>query len=157
MSLFLLNATLAFVWAFVMGGISLLNLSVGFVIGYGALWICRPLFGNSIYFGRIWRVLRLLLFFLYELVVSSLRVVWDVVTPTHYSRPGIIAMPLSVKSDGEIMTVANLISLTPGTLSLDVSDDRRTLYVHAMFVDDPEDIRRELKEGMERKVIEAME
>ena len=157
MNLLLLNTSLAFVWAFVMGGISLLNLSVGFVIGYGALWICRPLFGGSTYFVRIWRVLHLLLFFLYELVVSSLRVVWDVITPTHYSRPGIIAMPLSVRGDGEILMVANLISLTPGTLSLDVSDDRRTLYVHAMFVDNPEDIRRELIDGMERKVIEAME
>ena len=66
-------------------------------------------------------------------------------------------MPLDAKSDGEIFLVADLISLTPGSLSLDVSPDGKTLYVHAMFVDDPEALRRDLKQGMERRVIEALE
>ena len=79
------------------------------------------------------------------------------VTPTHLSQPGIIAMPLDVEGDGEILLVASLISLTPGTLSLDVSSDRKTLYVHAMFVEDPDALRQELKQGMERSVIEAVE
>ena len=66
-------------------------------------------------------------------------------------------MPLDVKSDAGILLVANLIALTPGTLSLDLSRDRRTLYVHAMFIDDPDALRRELKQGMERRVIEVVE
>jgi multicomponent Na+:H+ antiporter subunit E len=89
-------------------------------------------------------------------VVASLRVAWDVVTPPIYSRPGIIAVPLDAETDFEITVLGHLISLTPGTLSLDVSPDRRTLYVHAMFVDDPDELRRQIKAGMERRVLEAL-
>jgi multicomponent Na+:H+ antiporter subunit E len=62
-----------------------------------------------------------------------------------------------VQSDFEILLVTNLISLTPGTLSLDVTPDRKTLIVHAMFADDPEGLVRELKDGMERMVKEVFE
>ena len=156
MNLLVLNAVLALGWAALMGSFTLLSLIIGFTIGYLALWVVRPMFGTTTYFERVWRVLRLAVLFIYELFVSSLRVVWDIVTPTHLSRPGIIAMPLDATGDGEILLVANLISLTPGTLSLDISPDRKTLYVHAMFVEDPDDIRRELKSGMERWVREAV-
>ena len=82
---------------------------------------------------------------------------WDVLTPRHRARPAIIEMPLDVKSDAGILLVTNLISLTPGTLSLDVTDDGRTLYVHAMFADDLDALRAQMKNGMERWVIEALE
>lgn len=156
MNLLLLNVLLAAGWSALWGSFSLLTLAIGFVVGYAALWIARPLFGETGYFERVWRVSSLAVFFVYELIVSSLRVVWDVFTPRHYSRPGIIAVPLDAKTDEQVLLVANLVSLTPGTLSLDVSDDRKTLYVHAMFVGDPKTVRRDIKEGMERKVLEAM-
>ena len=66
-------------------------------------------------------------------------------------------MPLDVTSDLEILLVTNLISLTPGTLSLDVTPDRKTLIVHAMFADDPDALIAELKDGMERMVREVFE
>lgn len=157
MNLLALNIFLAIGWASLIGSFSLGSLATGFVVGYVALWVARPLFGESTYFLRVYRVVRLAALFLYELLVSSLRVAWDVVTPAHLSKPGIIAMPLDAKGDTEILLVASLISLTPGTLSLDVSPDRKTLYVHGMFVEDPEALKRELKQGMERSVIEAME
>ncbi len=68
-------------------------------------------------------------------------------------KPGVIAMPLSARTEMEITMVANLISLTPGTLSLDVSDDRKVLYIHAMFLDNEEELRRNLKE-MEHRALE---
>ena len=157
MNVFALNTILAFGWAALVGQFTLASLLIGFGVSYFTLWVARPLFGDTTYFERVWRVLRLAVLFVYELVISSLRVVWDVITPSHLSRPGIIAMPLDAKGEGEILLVASLISLTPGSLSLDVSADRKTLYVHAMFVDDPETVRQGLKQGMERRVIEAME
>ena len=157
MNLLALNIFLAIGWASLIGSFSLGSLATGFVVGYIALWVARPLFGENTYFLRVYRVIRLAALFLYELLVSSLRVAWDVVTPAHLSKPGIIAMPLDAKGDTEILLVASLISLTPGTLSLDVSPDRKTLYVHGMFVEDPEALKQELKQGMERSVIEAME
>ncbi len=153
-----LNIVLAIAWAALTGNITLSGLAVGFLFGSGALYITRSLFpGSELYFRRVWRWAKLLVLFLYELVVSSLQVVWDVLTPQHKSRPGIISVPLDVKGEMEILLVTNLISLTPGTLSLDVTEDEKTLYIHAMFADDPEAIREQIKNGMERWVIEAME
>ncbi len=157
MNLFALNAALALGWAALTGSFTLSNLVIGYVVGYLALWVARPLFGETGYFERVWRVIRLALFFVYELFVSSLRVVWDVLTPSHRSRPGIIALPLDATRDGEILMIANLISLTPGSLCLDISPDCKTIYVHAMFVDDPQALRDELKQGIERRVLEALE
>ena len=157
MNLFVLNGALALGWAALAGSFTLPSLMTGFGIGYLALWVARPLFGETAYFERVWRIVRLAALFIYELLLSSLLVVWDVITPRHRSKPGIVAVPLDAKSDGEIFLVAGLISLTPGSLSLDVSADRKTLYVHAMFIDDPDVLRRDLKQGMERMVIEALE
>lgn len=158
MNLFPLNILLALAWAALMGDFSFLTLMAGYLIGFAALWAAQPIYDRpSGYFRRSWRIVRLLVFFLYELVVSSLQVVWDILTPQDLSTPRIIEMPLDAKTDGEILLVTNLISLTPGTLSLDVSDDRKTLYVHAMFADDPDALVKQLKNGMERMVLEVFE
>jgi multicomponent Na+:H+ antiporter subunit E len=158
MNLFAVNIILAVVWAALTASFTLPSLLVGYALGFGALWLAQPFFGaKQGYFLRVWRILRLAGYFLYELLVSSLRVAWDVVTPKHLSNPAIIEMPLDVKSDFEILLVTNLISLTPGTLSLDVTPDRKTLIVHAMFADDPDALVRDLKNGMERMVREAFE
>ncbi|WP_112323477.1 Na+/H+ antiporter subunit E [Oceanibium sediminis] len=158
MNLFVLNLILAISWAALSGAFSLVSLSVGFVLGYGVLWILQPLMGGrSRYFRRLYAWGKLLVMFHYELVVSSLAVTWDVLTPRHRARPGFVEMPLDVKTDAGILLVTNLISLTPGTLSLNVSDDRKTLLVHAMFMDDPDAVIRQLKNGMEKWVREAIE
>ncbi|MEO0999826.1 MAG: Na+/H+ antiporter subunit E [Pseudomonadota bacterium] len=147
-----------FTWAALMGSLAPATLITGFLLGYGVLWLLQPLVGTSdSYVLRVYYWVKLAVLFLYELVVSSMQVVWDVLTPTHLATPAIIEMPLDVKTDAGILLVTNLISLTPGTLSLDVSDDRRTLLVHAMFAEDPDRIREELKSGMERWVMDAVE
>lgn len=157
-SIFGLNIVLAISWAALTGNFTLQGIIIGFVLGAGCLYLTRSLFpGCESYFRRVWKWSKLIVLFLYELVVSSLQVVWDVLTPEHKARPGIISVPLTVKSEMDILLVTNLITLTPGTLSLDVTEDRNTLYIHAMFADDPDAIRRQIKDGMERWVIEATE
>lgn len=157
MNAFGFNILLAIAWIAMTGEVSLFNAISGFLVGYGALWLIQPLTGTSSYFRRVFAWIRLVIMFHYELIVSSLQVAVDVLTPRHRARPAIIKMPLDVTSDAGLLLVTNLISLTPGTLSLDVSDDRKTLTVHAMFGDDPEAICRSLKSGMERWVIAAIE
>ena len=157
MNVFTMNLVLAVAWAALTGTLSIASLATGFVIGYGVLWLIQPLIGASTYFRRVLAWIRLIVMFLYELLVSSVEVAWDIITPRHKARPAIIEMPLSVTSDTGILLVTNLISLTPGTLSLDVSADRKTLRVHAMFADDPEALCASLKNGMERWVIDAVE
>ena len=94
---------------------------------------------------------------LYDIVVANVSVAIKVLGPLKSLRPGFVEFPLELDDDFAIALLASTISLTPGTLSLDVSPDCKTLYVHAMFVDDPEAVRQGLKQGMERRVIEAME
>ena len=105
---------------------------------------------------RFWRYTLLFIYFVYELIVSSVRVAHDVLTPRSRAKPGIIAIPLDVTTDAQITMLANLISLTPGSLSLDVSADRRVIYAHLMFIDDADEERAAIKTGMERKVLETM-
>ena len=157
MNTFGLNIILAIAWVAFTGSVSLVGLITGFVIGYGALWLIQPLIGTSTYFRRVTAWVKLVIMFHYELIVSSFAVAMDVLTPKHRARPAIIEVPLDVQTDTGILLVTNLISLTPGTLSLDVSEDRKTLLVHAMFADDPDALRKSLKDGMERWVIDAVE
>ncbi len=156
MTLFLLNALCALGWAAMIGSFSEVTLLTGFVVGFAALHLTRSLYGETAYFSRVFSVTFFLLYFLYELLVSSIKVAQDVLRPRLKSRPGIVALPLDARSDAEITLLANIISLTPGTLSLDVSADRSTLYVHAMFADDPDAVRNEIKSGLERRLLEAM-
>ena len=95
--------------------------------------------------------------FVYELVVSSIPVVKEVLTPGQRSEPALIAVPITVTTDTQITLLANFISLTPGTLSLDVSEDRKTIYIHAMFADDPDAIRAQIRDRFEVWVREATE
>ena len=156
MNLFMLNLFLALGFSAVRGQFTLTGLLTGFLVGYLALWVSKPLYPDAAYFVRAPRVLHLAAYFLYQLIVSNFRVLWEVITPRPKSRPGIIGIELAARTDMEIMLVANMISLTPGTLSLDISDDRRMLYVHFMFLDDPAAARREIKDGLERRVLEAL-
>jgi multicomponent Na+:H+ antiporter subunit E len=153
--LFLLNLLLAAGFAVIMDQLTLSGFLAGFAIGYAALWITRPLYDATGYFVRVIKLVKLAGTFIWELVVSNFRVLWDVITPSHFSSPAVIGVPLDARSDFEIMVLANMISLTPGTLSLDVSEDRSTLYVHVMFVDDVETARAQIKERIEKPVLEA--
>ena len=89
---------------------------------------------------------------LWEILVSSLRVAWEVLTPGARSRPGIIRVPIELERPAQIALLAHLVTLTPGTVSLDVTPDRRVLYVHVMFLDDIDAEVRTIKDGLERRV-----
>ena len=108
-------------------------------------------------FVRIWKLCALGVYLVVELIVSSIKVAWDVITPRHRAKPGILAVPLDVRSDAAVTVLANLVSLTPGSLSLDVSEDRSKLFVHVMFIENLESVRAEIKEKIERRVKEALE
>ena len=152
------NIFFAVAWMILFNTFTWLAVLSGLAVGYFVLLLIQPLAGvKSTYFKRVWYWIKLLVMFNYELIVSSIEVLWDIFTPTHRSNPAIVNMPLDVKSDAGILLVTNLISLTPGTLSIDVSEDRKTLKLHVMFADDPEAVCRSLKQGMERWVIDAVE
>ena len=153
--LFLINILMALAWGAVTGNFSEINLAFGFVLGFGALFLIREQVGTSAYFKRISKVFGLAVLFVYELVLSAWRVAMIVLQPKIELQPGIIAFPLTVDRDFEITMLANLITLTPGTLSVDVSEDRKTLYVHCIDVPDPQATIDDIKNGFERKILEV--
>ncbi|MEL6437214.1 MAG: Na+/H+ antiporter subunit E [Pseudomonadota bacterium] len=156
MNLFLTNVLLALAWAGVSGSFALLNLIFGFVLGALALSLIREQVGSVGYFSRLRRIVSLALLFVYELILSATRVAWLVINPAPMNlKPGIIAYPLKVDRDFEITMLANLITLTPGTLSVDVSEDRTLLFIHALDCSDPDAIKEDIATGFERKILEA--
>lgn len=154
MTHFLLNIGLAAAWAAIMGDFSASTVAAGFGVGYVVVWIARPALGPSAYVTGVWRALAFAGFYLWELVASSVRIAIDVCSPRLDVCPGVVGVPLDARTDGEITLLANLISLTPGTLSVDVSDDRRTLFVHAFDLDGgPDAVRADVKDSLERRVL----
>nr|WP_290700242.1 Na+/H+ antiporter subunit E [Halomonas sp. UBA3074] len=148
------NLLLGLAWVLLSGDFSGLNLLVGLIFAYITLVLLEPqIDALKGYPARIPRLIGFIAFFVKELIQANLRVAFDIVTPPWHMKPGVIALPLSARTEMEITMVANLISLTPGTLSLDVSDDRKVLYIHAMFLDNEEELRRNLKE-MEHRALE---
>lgn len=155
MNLLLANVLLALIWAAVTGLFSLPNIVFGFLLGAFALSLIRDQVGTGGYFTRLRRVIMLCLVFLYELVMSSVRVAITVLSPNMNLKPGIFAYRLKVDHDFEITFLANLITLTPGTLSVDVSDDKRFLYIHALDCSDLEATRHDIATNFERRILEA--
>jgi len=150
---------LPLIWMALTGDFSAGNFLLGFVISSLALWISHPS-GESVplifYLKKIILWTKFLGFFLVELILASLRVAYDVLTPRHHMRPAVLGIPLDLEGDLEITFFANIITLTPGTLSLDVSSDRKTLYIHAMYIDDVQQFKKNLKNRLERRIMELL-
>lgn len=153
--MFLLNLLLAIAWVALTGDYEAGNFAVGFVLAYLVIRLTQHSQMAVRYVKKIQLILFFIVFFLKELVFSSLRVAVQVLSPTMKMRPAVVAVPLDVKSDEAITLLGNLITLTPGTLTIDVSSDRSTMYVHTMNMEDVESFRRSIKDGFERRILEV--
>jgi multicomponent Na+:H+ antiporter subunit E len=125
-----------------------------FIGFYLFLWLASFFYDRS-HFVKIPLALNLFIFFLKELLIASMVIAWDVITPRSHVQSGVIALPLDARTNIEITILASLISLTPGTLSLDVSEDKRILYIHAVYIKngDIEALKKEIKDGFEKKLL----
>lgn len=156
MRLFVWNILLALVWAMLTGSFAAGSLVTGFIFGYLVLAFVARLSGETTGYARkIPEVVGFALFYAWELIKSNVRVAYEVLTPAHTMKPGVIGLPLDATTDAEITILANLITMTPGTLSLDVANDRRMLFIHAMYIDDEDALRADLK-GLEQRVISLL-
>jgi len=144
---------MALAWAALQGEVTTNNLLVGCALGYAVLALLQkggvlsPAFKN-----RVARVLGLAAFFIWELMVANIRVARDVLSPRTTIRPAVVAIPLDISSDAEILLLSALINITPGSVTIDLSEDRRTLFVHVMHMSSPEASRLEIKTGFEQRV-----
>lgn len=157
MNLFLMNILLAISWCALTSDPSLANFLVGFVIGYGAMALSPVRKISRGYFRRLPRILRLQFFFLRELFLSGLRATREVLSPVRRSQPKVIRVETSLRQRNQLLLLSQLISLTPGTLVLDVDETAGVLYVHTLFARDETGFLQDLRGGMERRVQEAFD
>jgi multicomponent Na+:H+ antiporter subunit E len=152
----LLNLLLALAWMALTGQFTPVNFAAGFILSALLLRLVLHSSETPKYFRRVTSTFTFILFYLWELLLANLRVAVSVLSPRMRLSPMVVAIPLKDQSDLSITLLANLITLTPGSLSLDVSNDRRVLYVHTMHARDVEQYRQEIK-ALEARVLEVMQ
>ncbi|MEK4028346.1 MULTISPECIES: Na+/H+ antiporter subunit E [Bacillaceae] len=151
----LLNFFLAFLWMFLQVSFNSKTFIIGYLIGLILIYGMRRFFKTELYVRRVFAIVYLTLLFFKELIMANIDVLKVILKPKLDIQPGIFALPTELKSDWEITLLANLITLTPGTLVIDVSDDQKTLYVHAIDVPDVQDAINGIKESFEKAIMEV--
>lgn len=153
---FLMNLLLTFIWVALTGALSYSGFLFGFILSFFVLWAMNRSEEDRRYFNRIPKAISFVCYFLYLMLKANAQVAFEVITPKYNFKPGIVRFPLNTQTDFETNVLSTLISLTPGTLILDVSDDKQALYIHVMYISNKEDFIKELKTGLERKLLEIL-
>ncbi len=157
--MFQLNLLLTIAWMALIGEFTLESFVEGFIVTFIVVGLSN-FYSRDVrtgYFVRFFKTMKVFLGFVVEVMKASLRVAAIVINPRLNIRPAVVAVPLDIERDEQITLFANMITLTPGTLSLDVSNDKKTLYVHTIDLDDVDAFRAELKNGFEAQVREVTE
>lgn len=151
----LLNIGLAIIWMLLKNDFSGVQFFYGYFIGVGLLFALRRFLKFDFYFRRIIALIKLLLLFTYKLILANIDVIKIVLSPKMNIQPGIIAVPTVLKSDWEVTLLSCLISLTPGTVSMYYSEDGRTIYIHAIHIEDKEELVAEIHNSFEKAIMEV--
>lgn len=151
----LLNLIIAFVWMFLYNDWSIPRFTIGYLLGILCIGLLSRFWPHDFYLKRLWAVIKLLVLFIKELFISSFAVMLQIIQPKLAIRPGIFALETELKSDWEITILSCLICLTPGTLTLNVSKDGQTLYIHAMDIEDADELSKQIKGTFEKAIMEV--
>ena len=153
----LLSAMLFVGWLLLVGSVS-----AGHIALAGVLALAIPLWSERLRPDRpriaAWgAVVRLTCVVLYDIVASAFVVARQILGPEERIRPGFVWIPLSIREPYGLASLASIITMTPGTLSVDLSEDRHHLLVHALHVDDPADLIASIKHRYERPLMAIFE
>jgi len=152
---FALNLLLAAVYVMLTGEATFFNAGMGFIIGFVILSILGAPFGQTAYVSKLWRLTKFVSYFLKILIQSNLVVAKQVMTPGLEIAPRIIKYSVEGMTPAQITFLASTITLTPGTLSADISDCHGFLYIHAMFAQDRDQAVADLDE-LKKRVLEEV-
>lgn len=152
----LMNILLSFIWVALTGELYFLNFMVGFVMGFFILWLMNRNESDKRYFNRVPKIIGFIFFFLWEMIRANIQVAYDVITPKFFMQPGIIKYRMNAKTDFEINMLSTMVALTPGTIVIDVSKDKKVIYIHVMYLKDKEKFIRQLKDVSERRLLEIL-
>ena len=136
-----LNLLLAIVWTFLAGSFAVESLLFGFVVSFVVLAAAQSFLGSGSYVRATHGVLRLLRVYLWEIVRANLQLARDLLRPSMPFRPGFIRVDARALTTTETVVLANMISLTPGTLTVDADEECDILYVHTIYAGNPQKVR----------------
>ncbi|MBN6889046.1 multicomponent Na+:H+ antiporter subunit E [Cytobacillus horneckiae] len=151
----LLNVFLGFMWMFLTTTYEPVAFVKGYIFGLLIIFVFRKFFDSRFYLYRVFSFIKLALIFIKELIMANIAVVKVVLKPKMDMTPGIFAYPTSLEKDWEITTLANLITLTPGTMVIDISEDKKILFVHAIDIKDAKAEIDGIKESFEKAIMEV--
>jgi multicomponent Na+:H+ antiporter subunit E len=153
---FLMNLMLTFIWVALTGHLDYINFFFGFALGFFMLWLIERNRKNRDYFYRVPKIIHFILYFFIDMLRANWEVAKDVMTPNYKTTPGIVQYTMNANTDFEVTMLCNIISLTPGTLILDVSEDKKTVYIHVMYLRDKEKFITRMRNGTEKKLLEIL-
>lgn len=150
-----LNFVLAFISMFLKNSYLPADFIKGYLTGLIIMFVFRRFFPTRFYLKPVFKFIHLLLVFIKEVILSNIAVLKIVLNPKLSMKPGIFALPIDVTKDWEIFILSSMITLTPGTLVMKVSNDHKILYVHAMNISDVEESINDIKNSFERLIKEV--
>lgn len=150
-----INLIIAIMWMFLSESYTFPTFLTGYIFGILLLYLLRKFIPGEFYFKRVISIVKLVLLFIKELVLSNISMIKYIYSPKNSAEPGIFEIPLDVNKEWEIAILTSLISLTPGTLSVALSDDNKKLFVHAMNIDDVDDSINDIKNSFEKAIMEV--
>ena len=153
----LLSALLFLLWLLLVNSVSPGHLLLGLLLGWLIPLVTARFWDARVRVRRPRVLLRLIGTVLKDILVANIVVAALVVGPSRRIRPGFIPMQVRLTSDIGVSLLVNIITLTPGTLSAELSADRRVLLIHALQADDPERILAEIRERYEQPLLEVLE
>ncbi|TDL30380.1 Na+/H+ antiporter subunit E [Jeotgalibacillus sp. S-D1] len=151
----LLNFFLAFLWMFLQSSFTLASFIIGFFLGIVVIYAMRRFLSTRFYMVRVLAIFKLTGMFIWELIKANFEVLAIVLKPKMNMEPGIFKYDTELKHDWEVTLLSLLITLTPGTLVMDVSDDNGTLYIHALNIPDVNSAIASIKDGFEKAIMEV--
>lgn len=152
----LLNFLLAALWMFFESSVTLSTFIIGYLLGLLIIFVMRRFFNTRFYLYRVFAVIWLTILFLKELVLANLAVLKVVLKPNLDDiKPGIFAFETELETEWEVTLLSSLITLTPGTLVVDVSDDNKVLYIHSMDIEDVDEAAESIKLSFEKAISEV--
>jgi multicomponent Na+:H+ antiporter subunit E len=153
----LTNLLMAVVWAALQNSYTPVDFFMGYLIGLIILFTLRRFLYFDFYFRRVWAAIKLAAIFSWELIVANIDIAKMVLHPKMEMKPGIVKVPTTLKTEGELTLLAMIISLTPGTLIMDFSPDNRFFYIHSVHMEDKEDVIAKIRDVFEKAIMEVTE
>jgi multicomponent K+:H+ antiporter subunit E len=155
-----LTALLLVAWLWLNNSLHPGHLVLGLALGLAIPFFTRRFWPEPIPIRRPLRLLQYLLIVLYDVIVANLQVAVLILGPSSRWRPAFVRVPLELRTDFAITVLASTVTLTPGTVSVDLEDGpdgRRELVVHALRCTDERELVESIRQRYERRLREILE